>query len=246
MIQLAAIAIKMGATKEDFDRTVAVHPTMAEELVTMRKPGAPRIGPVRPRRSDAPISRLEFPPRMHRLETAQSKDKRKPDGGKRGSPGGAAAATAAAVAAATMTAVETGGRATMGAAAARRRPGEGPQIPEIDQIVRKGQEQLRVLMGGAAIPAPADPRAARRIRTRFFKAGDSDWRPGPPGRLGLHVVLHREARGTLGRTVPRRDRGVGQPGLNFAPWPVVTYEKILRDRRTHDRYRHGRWCGWAG
>ena len=38
MIQLAAIAIGMGATKEDFDRTVAVHPTMAEELVTMRKP----------------------------------------------------------------------------------------------------------------------------------------------------------------------------------------------------------------
>lgn len=38
MIQLAAIAIKMGATKADFDRTVAVHPTMSEELVTMRKP----------------------------------------------------------------------------------------------------------------------------------------------------------------------------------------------------------------
>jgi glutathione reductase (NADPH) len=38
MIQLAAIAVKMGATKEDFDRTMAVHPTIAEELVTMRKP----------------------------------------------------------------------------------------------------------------------------------------------------------------------------------------------------------------
>jgi glutathione reductase (NADPH) len=38
MIQLAAIAIRMGATKEDFDRTVAVHPTMSEELVTMRMP----------------------------------------------------------------------------------------------------------------------------------------------------------------------------------------------------------------
>jgi glutathione reductase (NADPH) len=38
MIQLAGIAVKMGATKEDFDRTVAVHPTMAEELVTMRDP----------------------------------------------------------------------------------------------------------------------------------------------------------------------------------------------------------------
>jgi glutathione reductase (NADPH) len=38
MIQLAGIAVKMGATKEDFDRTVAVHPTMAEELVTMKSP----------------------------------------------------------------------------------------------------------------------------------------------------------------------------------------------------------------
>ena len=38
MIQLAGIAVKMGATKEDFDRTMAVHPTMAEELVTMHKP----------------------------------------------------------------------------------------------------------------------------------------------------------------------------------------------------------------
>ncbi len=38
LIQLAAIAVKMGATKEDFDRTVAVHPTVSEEIVTMRKP----------------------------------------------------------------------------------------------------------------------------------------------------------------------------------------------------------------
>lgn len=38
MIQLAGIAVKMGATKEDFDRTVAVHPTMSEEIVTMRTP----------------------------------------------------------------------------------------------------------------------------------------------------------------------------------------------------------------
>ncbi|MGR7996479.1 MULTISPECIES: glutathione-disulfide reductase [unclassified Xanthobacter] len=36
MIQLAGIALGMGATKADFDRTVAVHPTAAEELVTMR------------------------------------------------------------------------------------------------------------------------------------------------------------------------------------------------------------------
>lgn len=38
MIQLAGVAVKMGATKQDFDNTVAVHPTAAEELVTMRNP----------------------------------------------------------------------------------------------------------------------------------------------------------------------------------------------------------------
>jgi glutathione reductase (NADPH) len=37
MIQLVGIAVKMGATKADFDATMAVHPTMAEELVTMRE-----------------------------------------------------------------------------------------------------------------------------------------------------------------------------------------------------------------
>ncbi len=36
MIQLVAVAMTMGATKADFDATVAVHPTAAEELVTMR------------------------------------------------------------------------------------------------------------------------------------------------------------------------------------------------------------------
>ena len=38
MIQMAGVAMKMGATKEDFDRTMAVHPTAAEELVTMKTP----------------------------------------------------------------------------------------------------------------------------------------------------------------------------------------------------------------
>jgi glutathione reductase (NADPH) len=38
MIQLAAIPLKMGATKRQFDQAVAVHPSAAEELVTMRTP----------------------------------------------------------------------------------------------------------------------------------------------------------------------------------------------------------------
>lgn len=38
MIQLVAVAMGMGATKEQFDAAIAVHPTLAEELVTMRLP----------------------------------------------------------------------------------------------------------------------------------------------------------------------------------------------------------------
>src|SRR5471032_732692 len=37
LIQVIVIAVKMGATKADFDATMAVHPTAAEELVTMRE-----------------------------------------------------------------------------------------------------------------------------------------------------------------------------------------------------------------
>ncbi len=37
IIQMAAIALKLGATKADFDATVALHPSAAEELVTMRE-----------------------------------------------------------------------------------------------------------------------------------------------------------------------------------------------------------------
>jgi glutathione reductase (NADPH) len=36
IIQAIAIAIRMGATKQDFDATIAIHPTVAEELVTMK------------------------------------------------------------------------------------------------------------------------------------------------------------------------------------------------------------------
>ena len=35
MMQGFAVAVKMGATKQDFDNTVAIHPTSSEELVTL-------------------------------------------------------------------------------------------------------------------------------------------------------------------------------------------------------------------
>jgi len=43
MIQIAGIAVKMGATKPDFDRTCALHPSSAEELVTMRQKWVPDV-----------------------------------------------------------------------------------------------------------------------------------------------------------------------------------------------------------
>ena len=43
MAQLLGIAVKMKATKADFDATMALHPTAAEELVTMRTPSARHV-----------------------------------------------------------------------------------------------------------------------------------------------------------------------------------------------------------
>ena len=41
MVQMVAIAMRMGATKADFDNTMALHPSAAEELVTMREKWVP-------------------------------------------------------------------------------------------------------------------------------------------------------------------------------------------------------------
>ena len=43
IVQAVAIAVKMKATKADFDATIALHPTAAEELVTMRTPTAQHV-----------------------------------------------------------------------------------------------------------------------------------------------------------------------------------------------------------
>jgi glutathione reductase (NADPH) len=48
IIQMAAIALKMGVTKQQWDSTCAVHPTLAEELVTMREKYVPtELGGIR-------------------------------------------------------------------------------------------------------------------------------------------------------------------------------------------------------
>lgn len=118
-----------------------------------------------------------------------------------------------------------------------RRPEGGSQIPEIDQLVKRGQEQLRVLMGGRG--------------NRGTGGG------GGPGGGGTGPLFTRQgmALGALALvaawafmsfySVRPEERsvelflgessGVGSPGLNFAPWPVVTYEKVqVTGERTTD------------
>ncbi len=110
-----------------------------------------------------------------------------------------------------------------------RRPGDGQQgqIPEIDQIVNKGREQLRVLMGGGG-------------------GGGNGRRPMNSGPNGPQITRGGIGLGVLGAvalwafasfyTVKPEEQSVelllgkpysiGNPGLNFAPWPLVTREVI--------------------
>jgi membrane protease subunit HflK len=123
-----------------------------------------------------------------------------------------------------------------------RRPGnDGPQIPEIDELMNKGREQLRVLMGG--------------------RGGNGRGTNGSGGGEGGPVLT----RGTLGLgllaaaglwafasfyTVKPEEQSVelflgkfssiGNPGLNFAPWPLVTAEVIPVTREISEDIGTGR------
>ncbi|MFA5538040.1 MAG: FtsH protease activity modulator HflK [Gemmobacter sp.] len=122
-----------------------------------------------------------------------------------------------------------------------RKPGEGTQIPEIDELMKKGQEQLRVLMGG--------------------RGGDEGGRGGGGGggrgSGGLGPIFTRQGL-LLGAvaavvlwgiasvySVRPEERSVelflgefstiGQPGLNIAPWPLVRAEIVqVTGERTTD------------
>jgi membrane protease subunit HflK len=112
-----------------------------------------------------------------------------------------------------------------------RRGESGPQIPEIDQLVKRGQEQLRVLMGG---------------RGRGGIGGGGGPGGGTGGSGGPVVTRQGIALGALALvavwaymsfySVRPEERsvelflgessGIGNPGLNFAPWPLVKFEKV--------------------
>jgi membrane protease subunit HflK len=111
-----------------------------------------------------------------------------------------------------------------------RRPEHNqPQIPDIDDLMKKGQDQLRVLMGG---------------RGGSGQNGGSGGQGGgqvpTPGRgvmaVGLVILVGALWLFNSFYTVRPEEQSVelflgeyqstGNPGLNFAPWPLVTAEVI--------------------
>ena len=107
-----------------------------------------------------------------------------------------------------------------------RRPEGGPNIPEIDDLVKKGQEQLRVLMGGRGGSGGGGSRGGGGGGPMFTR-----------GTVGLGIIGALVLWGMASfYTVKPEEQSVelflgefsniGQPGLNFAPWPVVTAEVV--------------------
>ncbi|MHA3915645.1 FtsH protease activity modulator HflK [Halovulum sp. GXIMD14793] len=106
-----------------------------------------------------------------------------------------------------------------------RRPGGGNRPPDIDDMVRKGQEHLRVLMGG---------------RGSGGGGGDGGSGIGKGGAVLIAIAVLGLWLFKSFYTVRPDERSVelflgkfssiGQPGLNFAPWPLVTYEKLVVER----------------
>ena len=99
---------------------------------------------------------------------------------------------------------------------------DGPQIPEIDELMRKGQERLRVLMGGKGGGGNASGEGGGGLPRGTFLFGGL-----AAVALWLFASFH---------TVKPEEQSVelflgefnqiGTNGLNFAPWPVMTYEKF--------------------
>ena len=108
-------------------------------------------------------------------------------------------------------------------------PRRGDQIPEIEELVRKGQDRLRVLMGGKGGGGGNRGGGPRRPQGPQFQMSRGTWGIAALAVLAVwafssfYTVKPEERAVELlfGKPV-----GTGEPGLNFAPWPVVTAEVV--------------------
>ena len=126
-----------------------------------------------------------------------------------------------------------------------RRPGQdGPQMPDMDEMVRRGQERLRVLMGGRGNRANGPgggggggPQFDRRTIgiAAVVLAG-----------LWLFASFYRvDASEQSVELFLGEFSEIGEPGLNFAPWPLVTREVIPVTREQQVDIGVGRGQGAA-
>ena len=107
-----------------------------------------------------------------------------------------------------------------------RRPGNEPQIPEFDEIVNRTKDQLRVLIGGGD--------GKGRIGGGGTGGGGPQITPAMIG-LGALAAAALWAFSSFYTVRPEQRSvelflgefsSIGEPGLNFAPWPLVTYEVV--------------------
>lgn len=107
------------------------------------------------------------------------------------------------------------------------------QVPDIDDIVRKGQEQLKVLMGGRGGTGGGAGGGG----------GVNGFGKGSIALIGL-AALGLWAFASFYSVKPEEksvefffgsQSGVGEPGLNFAPWPVVTKEILQVTRENTEQ-----------
>ena len=123
-----------------------------------------------------------------------------------------------------------------------QRPGQdGPQIPEIDEIMKKGQEQLRVLMGGRG--------GGNRPNGSGGGGGEGPKLTRGTVGLGVLAIAALWAFQSFYTVRPEEQSvelflgefsSVGNPGLNFAPWPVTTYEIVPVTREQSEDIGLGR------
>ncbi|MGB7320287.1 MAG: FtsH protease activity modulator HflK [Albidovulum sp.] len=116
-----------------------------------------------------------------------------------------------------------------------RRPGDGPQIPEIEEIMKKGADQLKVLMGGRGggrgpVNGGGGPTGPMLTPATFGIAAIA---AGLVWSFASFYTIKPEEKSVelfLGKF-----SSIGEPGLNFAPWPFVTAHVIpVTPERTED------------
>lgn len=103
--------------------------------------------------------------------------------------------------------------------------GDSPQIPEIDELMKKGQEQLRVLMGGRGDGRKGGGQGGQGSGGPSFGRGSILLIALVAAAVWVFASFYRVDTSEQSVELLFGERyGVGQEGLNFAPWPIVTKE----------------------